>query len=69
MKAGRWEADSIGFGGRLDVGEKEGRSFQVTSWVTGDNGDAPEDGGLRRRFMEEADVLSSERELEMTVGL
>ena len=44
---------------------KEGRS----SWVIGDNGDASEDGGLRSRFTEEADELSSEHELEMTVGL
>ena len=38
-------------------------------WVIGDNGDAPEDGRLRSRFTEEADDLSSEHELEMTVGL
>ena len=37
--------------------------------MIGDNGDAPEDGGLRSRFMKEADELSSEHELEMTVGL
>ena len=37
-------------------------------WVIGDNGDVPEDGGLRSRFMEEAEELISEHELEMTVG-
>ena len=36
--------------------------------MIGDNGDAPEDGGLRSRFMEEAEELISEHELEMTVG-
>ena len=33
MEAGWWKADPIGFGGRLDIGVKEGRSFQVTGWL------------------------------------